>query len=212
MESALFPLHVVLFPGARLPLHIFEPRYLEMIETCLAGDRRFGVVAIRRGSDTASGAETFGVGTFAEVEQVQRTASGTMDVLIHGVARFALDVRLPDDPFPRGQITPLSEDLGDDVVPQLRDARAAMNRYVGAIARLQRSDEIVPTIPADPCEASHVLAAALQVDIPVRQRLLAAPDATTRLRMVAETAHREALLLTKLGPPVTAAGHQVSQN
>lgn len=211
MEMPLFPLHVVLFPGARLPLHIFEQRYLEMIEHVLDGDRRFGVVAIRRGSDTGR-AETHAIGTIAEVEQIQRTASGTMDILVAGRTRFALDVRLPDDGYPRGQITPLAEQAGLDADLLLRDARTALHRYLGVVARLQRTDEIVPTIPADPCEASHVLAAAIQVDLPDRQRLLEAPDAAARLRILIDLAHREALLLQRVGPPVVAPTHRLSQN
>jgi uncharacterized protein len=212
MELPLFPLHVVLFPGSQLPLHIFEPRYLEMVEHLLDGDRRFGVIAIRRGSDTAADAETFGVGTFAEIEQVQRTANGTMDVLVGGKARFSLDVRLPDEVYPLGQITPLPEEPGEDVERQLRDARAAVHRYVGAIARLQDSDQVMPAIPVDPCAASHVLAATLQIDIPSRQRILEAADAAERLRMIAETAHREALLLQRVGPPVNAPSQRSSLN
>lgn len=212
MELPLFPLHVVLFPGSQLPLHIFEPRYLEMVEHILDGDRRFGVVAIRRGSDTAIDAETFGVGTFAQIEQVQRTANGTMDVLVGGKARFALDVRLPDEGYPMGQVTPLPEDDGEDVERQMRDARAAMHRYVGAIARLQDSDQVMPAIPLDPSAASHVLAAALQIDIPARQRLLEARDAAERLRMITEVAHHEALLLERVGPPVNAPSQRASLN
>lgn len=211
MEMPLFPLHVVLFPGARLPLHIFEQRYLDMIEHVLDGDRRFGVVAIRRGSDTGR-AETHAIGTIAEVEQIQRTATGTMDILVAGSTRFALDVRLPDDGYPRGQITLLDEMPGLDADLLLRDARTALHRYLGVVARLQRTDEIVPTIPADPCEASHVLASAIQVDLPDRQRLLEAPDAAARLRILIELAHREALLLQRVGPPVTATTHHLSQN
>lgn len=204
MESPLFPLHMVLFPGARIPLHVFEPRYLEMVEHVLDGDRRFGIVAIQRGSDTATDAQTFGVGTFAEIEQVQRTANGTMDILVCGKERFALDVRLPDDTYPRGQVTPLPELPGLDAEMMLRDARVAINRYIGAIARIQDEDEIVPSLPTDVCAASHVLAAAMQVPIPARQRLLEAPDASARLRMVIDIAHTEALLIGRVGPPASA--------
>ncbi len=50
-ELPLFPLNTVLFPGQTLPLHIFEPRYRQMIADCLQADRTFGVVLIRDGED-----------------------------------------------------------------------------------------------------------------------------------------------------------------
>jgi len=51
LEMPLFPLHPVLFPGGRLPLQIFEPRYLDMVVRCMRDGAPFGVVLIRRGAD-----------------------------------------------------------------------------------------------------------------------------------------------------------------
>ncbi len=51
----MFPLSAVLFPHASMPLHVFEPRYRELIRECLDGDRRFGVVLIERGSEVGGG-------------------------------------------------------------------------------------------------------------------------------------------------------------
>jgi len=65
-ELPLFPLQTVLFPGGPLHLRIFEPRYLDMVASVLRGDNRFGVVAIRAGSEVGE-AQTFAVGTTAEI-------------------------------------------------------------------------------------------------------------------------------------------------
>ena len=51
----MFPLSAVLFPYATMPLHVFEPRYRALMHDCLAGDRRFGVVLIERGSEVGGG-------------------------------------------------------------------------------------------------------------------------------------------------------------
>ena len=65
-ELPLFPLATVLFPGGPLSLRIFETRYLDMVASVLRGDNRFGVLAIRAGSEVGE-AETFSVGTTAEI-------------------------------------------------------------------------------------------------------------------------------------------------
>ncbi len=51
----MFPLSAVLFPYASMPLHVFEPRYRALMRDCLAGDPRFGVVLIERGSEVGGG-------------------------------------------------------------------------------------------------------------------------------------------------------------
>ena len=72
----MFPLQTVLFPNAVLPLHVFEPRYRELTETCLRGDGRFGVVLIQRGSDVGGGDLRFSVGTVARIVEAARTPDG----------------------------------------------------------------------------------------------------------------------------------------
>ena len=63
----MFPLGNVLFPHAQLPLHVFEPRYRALAETCLAGDGEFGVVLIERGSEVGGGDTRFSIGTVARI-------------------------------------------------------------------------------------------------------------------------------------------------
>jgi uncharacterized protein len=202
MEMPLFPLHVVLFPGSAIPLHIFEPRYRAMMERVLSGDRRFGVVAIRRGREAGGYADTFRIGTVAVIEQIQRAADGTMAVIVTGRERFALDVRLPDDPYPIGEVTLLEEPLGEHPTDELPGTRAAVNRCLSVVARVHGDDVVAPTLPDSIVGASFTLASALSLDLPERQRLLEASDASQRLRLTAEMAKREAMLLEAVGPSV----------
>lgn len=90
MRIALFPLDVVLFPGALLPLHIFEDRYKEMIGECLRNDAEFGVVRARRDGMSIIGC------TAAIVTVMQRYADGRMDILCRGERRFEIE-SLHDD-------------------------------------------------------------------------------------------------------------------
>src|SRR5438874_6060519 len=85
---ALFPLDLVLFPDTPLPLHIFEPRYKEMIGECLRSKQEFGVVRVVPGAESARLTE---YGCSAAIEDVLRTyPDGRMDILTNGKERFEL--------------------------------------------------------------------------------------------------------------------------
>ncbi|HZE74649.1 MAG TPA: LON peptidase substrate-binding domain-containing protein, partial [Gemmatimonadales bacterium] len=81
----LFPLNVVLFPGTPLPLHIFEPRYRQMLADCLVGDRRFGLV--QPGSE-AETPDRGAVGCVAEIRANEQLPDGRANVLVVGGSRF----------------------------------------------------------------------------------------------------------------------------
>jgi Lon protease-like protein len=86
MKIPLFPLDVVLFPGAPLPLHIFEERYKELIGECLEQNTVFGVVRAQR-----EGLAVIGC-TARVVNVVQRYSDGRMDILCEGVHRFEIEL------------------------------------------------------------------------------------------------------------------------
>ena len=88
-ELPLFPLETVLFPGGPLHLRIFEPRYLDMAGSVLRADNRFGVVAIRSGSEIGA-AETFTVGTTAEIVDWQE-ANGLLEISTLGRDSFRIE-------------------------------------------------------------------------------------------------------------------------
>jgi Lon protease-like protein len=125
---AMFPLSTVLFPGAVLPLHVFEPRYREMTDQCLAGDREFGVVLIARGSEVGGGDQRFGVGTVARIEAATSFDDGRFALEVVGTRRIAVDRWWPDAPYPVAEVG----DLVDGPAPAdgagLARARAAVLR------------------------------------------------------------------------------------
>src|SRR6202451_4847321 len=78
----LFPLNVVLYPGATLPLHIFEPRYKRMIHDCLTHDREFGVILAGE-----KGVATIGC-TAAITQKLKDYDDGRLDILTQGRSVF----------------------------------------------------------------------------------------------------------------------------
>jgi uncharacterized protein len=203
----LFPLHVVLFPGAALPLHVFEQRYRTMMSTVLAeAEPSFGVACIREGYEVGERAETHDIGTLATVEQVARHEDGTMDLLVRGARRFRIDERPADDPYPRAEVTFLDDVAGPRPERALALARSALDRYLAVVARVSGRERPDLTLPEDPIEASYAASTLLAVDLPLKQRLLEAATASTRLADAAALARSEASLLETVGPPVPRTG------
>lgn len=210
MEIPLFPLHAVLFPGAQMPIRIFEARYRALLEHVLRTDRSFGIAAIRLGMEVGGPAETYEIGTMASIEQMRRDPSDASDIVVNGGARFRIASRLPDDPFPSARVEVLDEQVGAH--PPVADARAALRRYLSVVAQLHGADVVVPPLPESAVEASFSIAAALQLDLSDRQRLLACDDASTRLQTTSELAKREARLLEAVGPSVGRPPGHLSMN
>jgi uncharacterized protein len=113
-ELPLFPLHTVLFPGGRLPLRIFEQRYMEMAKTCLKDNAPFGVCLIHQGKEVGEPAVPVGVGCLARIAEWDMPQLGVLQVTARGESRFRiLGQRVQADGLVRATIELLPE--GDDV-------------------------------------------------------------------------------------------------
>ena len=101
----MFPLGTVLFPHAVIPLHVFEPRYRALMQDCLDGDRRFGVVLIERGSEVGGGDQRAEVGTQGVITRAAELPDGRWVLEVTGEELVAIDEWLPDDPYPVALVT-----------------------------------------------------------------------------------------------------------
>jgi Lon protease-like protein len=185
-ELALFPLPIVLFPQAPMPLHIFEPRYRRLMADCLAGDKEFGVLPRLDETperDIAPGT----VGCVARIEHTQELPDGRSNVLLRGGERFAL-VRFVASPAPyfRGVVA----DIPDDEVPAYatRDLAGRVRDLfvrVASAARTIADDKApVPELPNDDTKLAFVVAQYLDLDLASRYRVLASRSPVDRLRQV----------------------------
>src|SRR5204862_871867 len=91
-ELPIFPLPLVLCPGVPHPLHIFEPRYRQLLADCLAGDRRFGIAYVTATADPEAAAEPHpgDVGCVAHIQSARELPDGRSDILTEGERRFVL--------------------------------------------------------------------------------------------------------------------------
>jgi len=117
-ELALFPLNTVLFPDGRLPLRIFEQRYMEMAKACLKDGSPFGVCLIRDGSEVGKPALPVEVGTLARIVEWDMPQLGLLQIVARGERRFRiLERRVQADGLARADVELLPEEA-DGAVPQ----------------------------------------------------------------------------------------------
>lgn len=182
-EIPLFPLHAVLLPYERLQLHIFEPRYREMINNCLEYDLPFGVSLIRQGQEVGEVAEPYLVGTAARIDQVHRYPDGRMHVSVYGERRFRIRRLIEEKPYLVGMCEPLIEQkqfgsprLLSLCAQMIEEFRLLIN---GMLARPDFNIDI--QLPEDPTALSFVVAKFLNLDNTVKQRLLELTSTEERL-------------------------------
>lgn len=187
-ELPLFPLNTVLFPGMRLPLHIFEQRYKTMIGECLERRRPFGVVLIKSGSEVGGLAEPNLVGTSAVITHVQRLDDGRMNLLAVGVRRF----RVVDLSTRSGYLVGQVEDIEppEEDPEALRDETERVAALFGEYFRLLLSlngqwQRSIP-VPSDAGALADHVAASMDIDVLVKQDLLETESALMRLRKEAD--------------------------
>lgn len=178
----LFPLNVVLFPGMLLPLHVFEPRYLEMVRFCLDTDRPFGVCLIRSGDEVGGPAEPYEVGTTCEILRVTDLGDGRMDLVTLGRERFTVDRLHRERAYLEGDIRPSPD--GSIFCPEalIQEVREATTEYVGTLLSQAAQAPRKLDLPEDAATLSNLVASILlQVPADIRQDLLEAPNPRERL-------------------------------
>jgi len=89
-QCPIFPLNMTLFPGGRLPLQIFETRYLDMVKNCLKNNEGFVIVSIREGQEVGQRPDVFPVGTYAEIIDWDTLPSGLLGITVEGHQRVTL--------------------------------------------------------------------------------------------------------------------------
>jgi uncharacterized protein len=197
----LFPLGAVLYPGMLLPLHIFEERYRQLIRDLLDGAeaRRFGVIAIRKGRETGiDGVDSlYEVGCTATLRRVDRRDEGRFDIVAVGTQRFRL-LRLDQTrPYLQGEVEMLTEEPTDPAVagPAVRVIQAAFREYLDALTEWGGATIRLEELPDEPELLSFIVAAAMVIDLPERQAMLAESDTLRRLAMQRALLSRETAML-----------------
>jgi Lon protease-like protein len=185
IELPLFPLNTVLFPGATLPLHIFEDRYKQMISQCIEERRPFGVLLIRKGQEVGDIAEPFDIGTTAHIARVDELDEGKMNLLCLGGKRFRTVRLLNQEPYLTGEVEFLETSEDDD--PKAKelsdDAGSLFAEYVRLYLAMSNQWARSLEMPGDPDLLADFIGSRLGVDPHMKQRLLEELSARTRLAL-----------------------------
>ncbi|CAM5313454.1 LON peptidase substrate-binding domain-containing protein [Streptomyces hirsutus] len=229
----LFPLNSVLFPGLVLPLNIFEERYRammrELLKTPEDEPRRFAVVTIRDGHEVAPSAPGipdptavpelgpaagFGtdplrsfhkVGCVADAATIRERADGTFEVLATGTTRARLLSVDASGPFLTAELEPVLEAPGEEAGALAEGVLRAFRQYQKRLAGArERSLATGAELPDEPGVVSYLVAAAMMLDTPTKQRLLQAPDTASRLRDELKLLRAETAIIRNL-PSLPAA-------
>jgi Lon protease-like protein len=205
----MFPLGTVLVPKAVVPLHVFEPRYQTMLVDVMAGDRKFGVVLIERGSEVGGGDVRTDVGTAVQVVELRPIAASRWVVVVAGTERITVDRWLSDDPYPRAEVSAFPDEPGPSIDAQEWKAlKRQMRQVLAALAEL--GDTVARAtfeLGDDPVMGSFQLASLGPFSDLDRQRVLCTPGVSGRCALLTELLSDVAVLARlRLGSSEEADG------
>ena len=205
----IFPLpNVVLFPNVFLPLHIFEPRYRQMVSDALTGERMIGMVLLQPGyePDYDGVPPVYEIGCAGLITHVERLTDGRFNIVLRGLERFRIVNEEPPDGnvlYRRAHVAPMSEANPPDRAGHLRDARQRLEAMLAPLFTGTLAARGLPQqMPDD--ELINALAQYLELEPIEKQALLERDGALQRCQSLVELLEMKALMDKGLG----GAGHR----
>lgn len=199
-EVPLFPLNVVLFPGMALPLHIFEPRYRQMVADCLADQAPFGVVLARAESEFEHEVPAT-IGTLARIADYEKLPDGRYNLLALGTRRFEILERRHEHIYMTGRVRPVRDveraEDDPDVEELVREARTALKDYLRVVLALVGSEQREIEIPENASDLSFVIGMCLTCEDCDKQELLEMRSLPQRLMVGTRKLRAEAAMLER---------------
>lgn len=196
-ELPLFPLNTLLFPSVSIPLHIFEPRYKEMINFCVAEDRPFGIVLIKEGQEGDGTVLTHRVGCSARITYVDALTDGRMNIVVTGQERFEIESVNTEKAYLMAKVK--AQPLGNDgsagidkngrLIPQLID------HYINKLKKLGDVQFKREESNDNPVDLAYLGAHLLQLPLPDKQTFLEIDDATALTTKIVAQFKKENIFL-----------------
>jgi Lon protease-like protein len=194
----LFPLpNVVLFPNVFLPLHIFEPRYREMVADAVASDRMIGMVLLRPGWERnyEGRPPIYSVGCSGVVTHAERLTDGRYNLVLRGLERFRIIEERHDRSYRRALIEPLQEQppAGDDRAVTRRQRTKLESMLAPAVENAGGGDSAMPSTMSDE-DLVNALAQYLEFEPLEKQALLEKPSLRLRAESLVELLEMKMLM------------------
>jgi Lon protease-like protein len=180
IEMPLFPLGSVLFPGSRLQLRIFEPRYLDMVRECSRHGTGFGVCLILDGQEVGTPATPAAIGTTARISDFHRDENGLLGIVVEGGSRFRVArTRVRSDGLLRGDVEIWPNEPEQEAPVEFALLQSILERLIETMAPQWR--HVPRSIYDDASWLGFRLAELLPLDVAEQQRMLELNDPAQRL-------------------------------
>lgn len=193
-ELPIFPLALVLFPGVPLPLHIFEPRYRQMLNDVRAGNNLFGVSFFDASTSERDMPAAGNVGCVAEVTESQPLPDGRSNILTVGIIRYRIEEYIErDNPYLLARVSYFEDDEEDPnlLSESARDVAETFTRIARAVRTINDERASLPDISdTEPQRLSFLVAAAMEVDAQIKQDMLEMRSTSERLQQLRQVLKR----------------------
>lgn len=184
-DLPLFPLPVVLFPGVPLPLHIFEPRYRQLLTDISLGKNLFGLAYFDPSTSVNEVPPAGHIGCVAEVTETQTFPDGRSNILTIGVIRYRIESYVErGDPYLVAQVTFFEDEEEDEglLTASAKDVADTFTRIAQAVRTINDERATLPDISdTEPQRLSFLVAAAMEIEADVKQELLELRSTSERL-------------------------------
>lgn len=183
MRQALFPLNTLLFPGRRLTLQLFEPRYLDLVTRCMRQDSGFVVAGLESGSEVALDNDdeptVYPVGTLARIVDWNAEKNGKLGLTVEGGQRVHLsDIATESDYLMQAEVEPIADDI-DMALPEMYAGLAGLLKQLAKHPAIEQLGEVFDYTSA--LSVGYSLSHYLPVDLHLKYPLLLETDALKRL-------------------------------
>jgi Lon protease-like protein len=186
----LFPLPLVLLPNELLPLHIFEPRYRQMLKDVALDKNMFGITYFNPSESFLEKPGTSTIGCVAEVREAQTLADGRSNILTIGIVRYRLiDYVEAGDPYLLGDVDFFEDEIEDESVlnPLSDEVFVLFRRIAKAAHKLSGGSGAFPNVQqTDPESLSFLVTAAFNLEPDLKYQLLKTRSTTKRLERLKE--------------------------
>ena len=193
-ELPLFPLPVVLFPGVPLPLHIFEPRYRQMLDDVRASNNFFGLSYFDASSATTDLPPAGHVGCVAEITETQLLPDGRSNILTIGLIRYRVEGYVDrGEPYLVARVSFFEdqEESEELLTESSRQVAETFTRIARAVRVINDERASLPDISdTEPQRLSFLVAAAIEIDAELKQELLELQSTSERLQRLSDMLSR----------------------
>ena len=190
----VFPLNSVVFPGQRLPLHIFEERYRRLVREVMDQDGEFGIALIVRGREVGGNAEPAEVGCAVRITQAEELQDGRFNIACDGTRRFRILDLLGEDPYLRAQVEFLPDPNDAESKPAKElsaELAEQFSRHLQLVLALQNSWQRGFRFPRPPIALSDHVAGNIEIASRLKQEVLQADRVTRRLELLLRSLRAE---------------------